>query len=54
MQNLCLASAGLGLATVPLGGFFEADLARLLSLLPTDEVLYFGAIGQPTRSFRPG
>jgi SagB-type dehydrogenase family enzyme len=52
MQNLCLASAGLGLATVPLGGFFEADLARLLNLLPTDEVLYLGAVGQPARPGR--
>ena len=33
------------LATVPLGGFFEADLARLLQLLPSDEVLYLGLCG---------
>ena len=27
MQNLCLMSASLGLTTVPLGGYFEADLS---------------------------
>jgi SagB-type dehydrogenase family enzyme len=45
MQNLCLVSAGLGLATVPLGGFFERDLARRLSLLDSDLVLYTGICG---------
>jgi SagB-type dehydrogenase family enzyme len=45
MQNLCLVSVSLGLTTVPLGGFFEADLARLLALPETDEVLYAGAVG---------
>ncbi len=45
MQNLCLVSASLGLTTVPLGGFFEAPLARLLALPETDEVLYVGASG---------
>ena len=56
MQNLCLASASLGLATTPLGGYFEADLAQRLTLPPTDEVLYLGlcgAVGQiagPDRS----
>jgi SagB-type dehydrogenase family enzyme len=47
MQNLCLVSASLGLITVPLGGFFEAPLARLLALLETDEVLYAGVVGAP-------
>jgi SagB-type dehydrogenase family enzyme len=45
MQNLCLLSASLGLVTVPLGGFFERDLARRLMLLETDEVLYVGVCG---------
>jgi SagB-type dehydrogenase family enzyme len=45
MQNLCLLSASLGLVTVPLGGFFERDLARLLALPPTDKVLYLGVCG---------
>jgi SagB-type dehydrogenase family enzyme len=47
MQNLCLASASLGLVTVPLGGFFEVELARLLALPATDEVLYAGVVGAP-------
>lgn len=45
MQNLCLVSASLGLATVPLGGFFERELARRLMLLDGDEVLYAGLLG---------
>jgi SagB-type dehydrogenase family enzyme len=47
MQNLCLLSVGLGLATVPLGGYFECELARRLTLLPSDEVLYAGLCGRP-------
>jgi nitroreductase len=47
MQNLCLLSRSLGLVTVPLGGFFEAPLARLLVLPETDEVLYVGVVGAP-------
>lgn len=45
MQNLCLLSASLGLVTVPLGGFFEHELARRLMLPEADEVLYLGACG---------
>jgi hypothetical protein len=45
MQNLGLLSTSLGLTTVPLGGYFEADLARKMDLLPTDEVLYLGLCG---------
>jgi SagB-type dehydrogenase family enzyme len=46
MQNLCLLSTSLGLTTVPLGGYFESDLAGRLQLLPSDEVLYLGICGQ--------
>ena len=46
MQNLCLVSASMGLTTVPLGGYFEADLARRLTLPATDEVLYLGLCGR--------
>jgi SagB-type dehydrogenase family enzyme len=47
MQNLCLTSEGVGLVTVPLGGSFEADLARRFRLPATDEVLYVGVCGPP-------
>ena len=47
MQNLCLLSASLGLVTVPLGGYFERDIARQLSLPRTDMVLYTGVCGRP-------
>lgn len=47
MQNLCLLSEGLGLATLPLGGFFEHEVAEQLVLPPTDVVLYLGACGTP-------
>jgi hypothetical protein len=30
---------------VPLGGFFERDLAKRLQLLETDQVLYVGVCG---------
>jgi SagB-type dehydrogenase family enzyme len=46
MQNLCLLSASLGLVTVPLGGYFERDLARQLVLPRTDLVLYVGVCGR--------
>jgi Nitroreductase family len=48
MQNLCVLSASLGLATVPLGGAFEGEVARALGLPETDDVLYVGACGRPT------
>jgi SagB-type dehydrogenase family enzyme len=46
MQNLCLLSASLGGATVPLGGFFEQAIARELRLPETDVVLYVGIAGK--------
>ncbi len=45
MQNLCLLSATLRLCTLPLGGFFEAEIARELQLPAGDTVLYAGACG---------
>ena len=47
MQNLCLASASLGWATVPLGSFLEQDIARAFVLPSTDLVLYVGVFGKP-------
>jgi SagB-type dehydrogenase family enzyme len=49
MQNLCLLSASLGLATVPLGGYFEREIARQLALPETDLVLYVGVCGRPRK-----
>jgi SagB-type dehydrogenase family enzyme len=48
MQNLCLLSTSLGLSTVPLGGFFERDIAREFALPATDVVLYVGLGGKTT------
>jgi len=45
MQNLCLLSASMGLVTVPLGAFFERDVAAELALTATDLVLYVGLCG---------
>lgn len=45
MQNLCLLSASLKRATVPLGAFFEGDVARALGLPASDLVLYAGLCG---------
>ncbi|MBI3099538.1 MAG: SagB/ThcOx family dehydrogenase [Planctomycetes bacterium] len=47
MQNLCLVSESLGLCTLPLGGFFERDVARELRLPEADVVLYLGVCGRP-------
>lgn len=47
MQNLCLASASLGLSTVPLGGAYELEIQRELCLPETDVVLYCGQCGFP-------
>lgn len=49
MQNLCLVSASLGLATVPLGGYFEQEVARILALPAGDRVLYLGLCGMAVR-----
>jgi SagB-type dehydrogenase family enzyme len=46
MQNLCLLSASLALCTVPLGGYFEHEIARELHLPNGDCVLYTGVCGQ--------
>jgi SagB-type dehydrogenase family enzyme len=45
MQTLCLLSVSQGLCTVPLGGSFESDIARLFALPATDSVLYVGVCG---------
>jgi SagB-type dehydrogenase family enzyme len=47
MQNLCLMSHRLGWTTVPLGAFFEQDIARRLALPADDVVLYVGMLGEP-------
>jgi SagB-type dehydrogenase family enzyme len=52
MQNLCLLSTSLGFCTIPLGGFFERDVARTLALPATDVVLYVGLCGRPARKRR--
>jgi SagB-type dehydrogenase family enzyme len=45
MQNLCLLSASLGLATVPLGGGLEHAIAAEFQLPRSDVVLYTGVCG---------
>jgi SagB-type dehydrogenase family enzyme len=49
MQNLCLMSRRLGWTTVPLGAFFEPDIARCLALPTDDVVLYLGMLGRAPR-----
>lgn len=46
MQNFCLLSASLGYSTVPLGGYFEREVASQLHLPATDWILYVGLCGQ--------
>jgi SagB-type dehydrogenase family enzyme len=47
MQNLCLMSHRVGWTTLPLGAFFERDIARALALPAEDAVIYLGAFGKP-------
>lgn len=47
MQNLCLMSQRLGWTTVPLGAYFENEIARAFALPADDAVLYVGVCGQP-------
>jgi SagB-type dehydrogenase family enzyme len=46
-QNLCLLASSLDLCALPLGGFFEREIARELVLPATDEVLYLLLCGKP-------
>jgi SagB-type dehydrogenase family enzyme len=46
MQNLCVLSSSLGASTIPLGGFFEEEIARVLKLPRGDVVLYMGLCGK--------
>jgi SagB-type dehydrogenase family enzyme len=50
MQNLCLVSTSLGLATVPLGGYLERSITETLALPATDHVLYVGVCGSPVKA----
>lgn len=45
MQNLCLVAATLGLAVLPLGGFFERAIGKELALQSGDALLYIGVCG---------
>jgi SagB-type dehydrogenase family enzyme len=45
MQNLCLLSSHYHFSTLPLGGFNEGKLSRLLDLPQNEYVLYVGAFG---------
>ena len=48
-QNLCLLASSLGLSALPLGGFFEQEIARRLTLPASDQVLYLLLCGKPER-----
>src|SRR5438874_2594736 len=45
-QNLCLVASSLGLSVLPLGGFFEREIAHHLALPASDEVLYLLLCGR--------
>jgi len=45
MQNLVLPSSSHSCSTVPLGAYFEGEIAREFSLPPNDLVLYVGVCG---------
>src|SRR5207247_1132111 len=45
-QNLCLLASSLDLCALPLGGFFEREIARHLALPASDEVPYLLLCGK--------
>jgi len=49
-QNLCLLASSLDLGVLPLGGFFEREIARSLALPSSDEVLYLLICGKSGRT----
>ena len=49
-QNLCLLASSLDLSVLPLGGFFEREIARHLALPASDEVLYLLICGKSGRT----
>ncbi|MBC7227346.1 MAG: SagB/ThcOx family dehydrogenase [Thermoflexales bacterium] len=48
-QNLLLQAVALGLASVPVGAFDDAAVARVLALPPEEEPLYMLPVGHPRR-----
>lgn len=48
-QNLYLAAGGLKLGAVTIGGFFDAEVNRLLRLPPDETAVYLACVGQPAR-----
>ena len=40
-QNICLVAAGLGLGSVPIGGFFDRELGELLALDQSEELAIY-------------
>ncbi len=46
-QNLYLQAVSLGLGSVAIGAFDEADAARALGIEPPEKVVYLQAIGRP-------
>jgi len=50
MQNLCLVAVSLGLTILPLGGFYEKHIEKILNIDGNQEqVLYVGVLGKPDR-----
>lgn len=48
-QNLLLQAVALGLASVPVGAFDDAAVARVLALPPEEEPLYLLPVGHPRK-----
>jgi SagB-type dehydrogenase family enzyme len=49
-QNICLLASSLALAALPLGGFFEGEIARHFALPASDAVLYLLLCGEPGKA----
>ena len=44
-QNVCLVAEALGVAALPVGGFYDAELAKLLQMPPDETPLYVIGLG---------
>jgi SagB-type dehydrogenase family enzyme len=51
-QNLCLTAAAFELGALPIGGFYDGRLHRLLDLQPGELPLYLIGLGLPTMDAR--
>jgi nitroreductase len=53
-QNLLLQAVSLGLGAVPVGGFYDDQVGKAVSLPSNEQALYLVAVGRPAAGTREG